>query len=93
MLCIDNYKQFGIPKPHISSIRLKIQDVAPAAPMEESWITLVVNHPQHIELLRQRQLWVQLGISRTASSVVAGFTVLRLGCIHHLLVAIKPSQA
>ena len=68
---VHHDKQLGAPKPHISSIRLKIQDLAPAVPIEERRIKLVVDHPQHIELLRQRQLQIQSGVSLPTAGVVA----------------------
>jgi len=66
--------------------------IEPVAPVEEGRITLVVHHPQQVELLSQGALGIQQGIGRPAAGEVAGLTVLGLGCGNHLAVAIKPGQ-
>ena len=47
---------------------------------------------QQIELLRKRQFWIQLGVSRVAAGVMAGYAALRFGCTNNLIVAINQSK-
>jgi len=67
--------------------------IAPAAPVEEGWITLIVHDSQHVELLGQAALGIQLGISRTAPLVMAGLALLKPGLTNHLGIPIQPLEA
>lgn len=73
---------------------MHLQHKAPAAPLDNDRIALVVHNPQQVELLCQGALGIQLGIGRPAALVVSRFTVLGLGCCgHHLAVPVEPGQA
>ena len=66
--------------------------IATGAPLEKSWMALIVHHPAQIELVRQGALMIQPRIGRPAAAIVPGFTQLGLGSSHHLAVAIEAGQ-
>ena len=72
---------WGRSSKHITMICQNLQDVAPAEPVEESRVAIVINHPQQFKLLGQGALGIEAGISRPAAAVMASLSCLGMGTI------------
>lgn len=77
----------------MSSMGVDLNVIAPSVPVDKGRIVMVVDHPQQVKLLHQGFFVIELGICRATAAVVAGVTLLGLGCGYHLAISIERGQA